>query len=332
MNLELEKKNTLCFYFDVRLGAEPIDKSKLLEWVKNNCEQYCYQLEKGEDSAYLHYQMRIKLRARNTPNKIYKSLLPIITKNHKGVYIAPTSNENKKNYFYVTKEDTRVEGPWSNLETKEENNDIYIPKRFRNFKEKMYPYQRHIWDMAEIEADDRTINILYSPDGCEGKSTISSFCHVMQKGIEIFPRNDAEKVLEDLCDILMKKNERDPKLIFIDLPRAMKKDKLFGLISAIEMIKKGYACDRRYEYKEWWFEPPHIWVFSNFLFDEKLLSKDRWKIYAINEDRELEKWTDEKETIRLWKEENKKKKLSYSDKKKILLSEESNSDDNNSIL
>jgi len=84
-----------------------------------------------------------------------------------------------------------------------------------------------------------------------------------------------------VCDILMAKQMRDPKCIFIDLPRAMDKKHLRGLFTAIEQIKKGKVFDTRYSYKEWWFDSPQVWVFTNIPPKTHYLSADRWNLYQI---------------------------------------------------
>ena len=102
------------------------------------------------------------------------------------------------------------------------------------------------------------------------------------------PVNDSEKLIYSVCDILTAKQERDPKIVFVDMPRAMDKQKLGGMYTAIEQIKKGKVYDLRYTYKEWWFNAPQVWVFGNMEPDLRLvMSMDRWKIWTINEEMEL---------------------------------------------
>jgi hypothetical protein len=67
----------------------------------------------------------------------------------------------------------------------------------------------------------------------------------------------------------------------IDMPRAIKKDKLNGFYSAIESLKDGYAFDDRYKFVEKIFDSPCIWVFTNTYPDTDLLSEDRWKFWHV---------------------------------------------------
>ena len=71
------------------------------------------------------------------------------------------------------------------------------------------------------------------------------------------------------------------------MPRAFNKDKMHGIYTALETIKKGKVWDMRHSYKEWWFDSPRIWIFSNEYPDERLLSRDRWKFWEITDDKTL---------------------------------------------
>ena len=69
----------------------------------------------------------------------------------------------------------------------------------------------------------------------------------------------------------------------IDMPRAMNKERLYGLFSAVESIKDGFAYDDRYHYKEKLFDCPNIWMFTNVEPDMGMLSRDRWRFYEVKD-------------------------------------------------
>jgi len=79
----------------------------------------------------------------------------------------------------------------------------------------------------------------------------------------------------------MGKSIRGTVPIFIDLPRAMDKSRLFGIYSAIEQIKSGWVYDTRNKWREWDFDSPHIFVTTNICPDENMLSADRWNIFTV---------------------------------------------------
>lgn len=256
-------KNALCPWdFTIPKDSATVDEVKTK--LKEMCKSWCFQLEKGEKTGYLHYQGRCSLKV--------KSRMPPLV--FKGIHWSPTSKVNQTNLFYVTKEDTRVQGPWADTDK-----EIYLPRQFRNIK--LYNWQQRVLDSANT-FDARKIDLIYDKDGNSGKSTIASICEILHNGIDMPPLNDFKELIALTCDICMERETRDPKIIFFDLPRALDKERLNGLYSAIEQIKKGKLYDCRYKYKHWWIDSPRCWVFSNHLPDTNMLSNDRWNIWTIN--------------------------------------------------
>jgi hypothetical protein len=182
--------------------------------------------------------------------------------------------------FYVTKEDTRIDGPWD--ERTEKN--LYIPRQFRDLK--LWDWQQSVIEISK-NFNDRDVNLIYDKKGNNGKSTLASICELKMNGIDLPPINDMKELIQTMCNICESKDLRNPNPIFMDLPRAMDKDRLNGIYTAIEQIKKGKLYDLRYKYKCYWIDSPCIWVFTNREPDENLLSRDRWKIYEIKKQKLL---------------------------------------------
>lgn len=269
---------TPCAVWDWTLSAKEGDadersKDTVVDVLKQMFKKWTFQLERG-DSGYLHYQGRgslIKKRRAGELNKLLGTL---------GVgdmHVTPTVTENTQGEpFYVMKADTRVDGPWSDNEK-----EVFIPYQYRGLMDRLFPYQQRIWDSADSR-DSRTINYIYCKTGNNGKSTIASLCDLNGRGLDLPPVNDSEKLIASVCDILMAKQCRDPKVVFVDMPRAMDKRKLGGMYTAIEQIKKGKVFDLRYSYKEWWFDSPQVWVFGNTPPDTSMMSMDRWRLWTIH--------------------------------------------------
>lgn len=199
-------------------------------------------------------------------------------------YFEPVSDKNVKGgetNFYVTKPDTRIDGPWSDKDI-----EIYIPRQYRGLENKLYTWQQEIWDKAD-EFEPRRVNLILDVTGCNGKSTLAAIMELYQRGVDMPPVNDAEKLTQSLADVLIASENRNPRTVFIDIPRSMRQDKLYGMYAAIEQIKKGKVVDTRYAYKQWWFDSPQVWVFTNTKPDMTYLSEDRWKFYAISEEKTL---------------------------------------------
>ena len=63
----------------------------------------------------------------------------------------------------------------------------------------------------------------------------------MYGALDLPPVGDHKELMQVCCDILMAKQEREPKLVFVDLPRGLTIDprKFAPFMVAIEQIKKG---------------------------------------------------------------------------------------------
>lgn len=260
------------YVFDFTAKADTNDKDSIISSLNTHCKHWVFQLEKGEKTGYLHFQGRcsFKIKQRNG-NKLKL----------KDAHFSPTHCDNTSNFDYVMKEETRQEGPW-----KDGDEADYIPIQYRNKLNNLFPWQNSVKDISKI-FNDRIINLIYDPIGDNGKSTIAHLLRLFHNGIVLPPLNDSDKLVFSCCDILMAKNIRKSIPIFIDLPRAMNKERLYGLYSAIEVIKSGYVYDTRNKYREWNFDSPSIWVFTNTEPELNMLSQDRWRTYTINTAKEL---------------------------------------------
>lgn len=250
---------------------------EIKSFLNGIAKHYVFQLERS-DKGYEHYQGRLSLiKKRRQPEalKLFKE---------PPNYFQPTVNPEyfKGDAFYMTKEDTRIAGPW-----KDTDKDEYIPRQYKGLLDRLYPYQQKIWDTRQV-FEPRKINLVYDPTGNNGKSSIASLCELYGDGIDVPPMNDMKEIIQLICDECMSKKLRNPSPIFIDLPRAMDKSRLFGIYTAIEQIKKGKLYDTRYNYKSWWIDSPQLWVFTNVMPDLAMLSKDRWVVYTINKQKEFE--------------------------------------------
>lgn len=269
--------------FDFTAYCDLVSQETLNEFLINYSKKWCYQKEQGEESGKLHWQGRISLKVRKRFGEV-KSWTKGLKDNLHTIHWSLTSNENTKNDFYVMKEDTRVAGPWSSEDIPE--TPAYIPRQYRDKMDTLRPFQEKIKDLS-MEYNDRTIHYIYCENGNKGKSTIANLMRIFNHGIILPPINDADKLVFSACNILMAKKIRNTIPIFIDLPRAMNQERLYGIFSAIEVIKSGYVYDTRNHYKDWDFDSPNIFVFSNIEPELSLLSRDRWIVWTIDDDDNL---------------------------------------------
>lgn len=262
--------------WDIRYNASTFDnENDLFDTIKGIAKHYVIQLEEG-DSGYKHYQGRISLIKKR--RKQEKHLLLKLFKDYPPNYLEPTSNPEhlKGDAFYMMKEDTRVDGPWT-------DKDEVIPltaqmKIFNSFTLRLY--QIALKEMA-CNFDMRKIDLVYDPNGNIGKSLFSEYLEYNGLAEEIPPFRLMDDIFQWVCSRPIK------KCYIVDMPRGMKKDKLGDFYSGIEIIKNGVAYDKRYNAKKIRFDRPRIFVFTNMLPEFSLMSADRWNVWKVGSAYEL---------------------------------------------
>jgi len=227
------------------------------------CKKWDFQQEECPTTGKKHFQGRFHLKVKERITGVIKKL--------PGWHLSITAKENINNNYYVTKEDTRVAGPWSS-----EDKERYIPRQIREI-EALRPWQEAILKNAG-EWDKRTINIIYDTTGNIGKTTLCTYLGVHGIGRKIPYSNDYRDIMRMVMDTAT------TRLYLFDLPRAIKKEHMYQFYAAVEEIKNGYAYDDRYNFREKWFDCPNIWIFTNTLPEWSLMSRDRWKVWNIVED------------------------------------------------
>lgn len=260
------KQNGIWVY-DFTIPADRVELGTLKDWCKTKCKKWVFQKERGED-GYVHYQVRVSLQKKKRVGKFVKEMVAL----NWGVHVTPTSEENSTNFNYVMKEETRIEGPWTDQDSK-------IPSHLQEIPV-WRPWQQKVVDSIK-KIEPRTINVIRDPRGNNGKSYLSSWLAVRKLARRLPAINDTKDVMRMVMDA------PKAKCYFIDLPRAQDKKRLHNLIAAIEEIKNGYAYDDRYQFKEEFFEVPNIWIFTNMWIPSELLSVDRWTLWTIDSDGQL---------------------------------------------
>jgi hypothetical protein len=256
------------YCFDFTIPAGELTDAEVLTKIKNIAKKGVFQLEEGELTKYRHYQGRISTIKKYRLSEIIK--LNIFS----GIHWSITSNANKGNFNYVSKDYTKI-GDTVDISAKPN----YIPRQIREISS-LYPWQESVVSTLS-EWDKRNINMIFDPEGNKGKSVLVGWIRAHKLGRALPPVNDFKDFLRMVCDL-----PTAPSYI-VDMPRALKKDKLWGFYAAIETVKDGYSYDDRYTFTEKTFDCPVIWVISNTLPDFSLLSRDRWKLWEITESREL---------------------------------------------
>lgn len=265
LSLSMANRNNPTAVWDFTAPSE-VSQEKIKKFLQKYCKKWCYQLELSE-SGYEHWQGRISLKSKERLTTLRKKL-------DDRVHWSITSNNGKDDDFYVSKEETRVKGPWK-------DSDPYIPRQVREITN-LYPWQKDVIKISE-KWDTRTVHCIIDQGGNIGKSTLCMYMAVHGLARKLPYCNDFKDVMRMVCDL------PTSKTYLIDMPKAISKEKLFQMYSAIEEVKNGYAYDDRYHFQEKFFDSPAVWVFTNKVPDESLLSRDRWRLHTI-EDNELVDW------------------------------------------
>lgn len=244
------------------------------DFMRGYAKKWAFQKEQGE-GGYLHGQGRMSLTSKKELHILCELMK---SEGLTGFHLSPTCTTVAKSadMFYVMKKDTRIDGPWSDKDVVE---DKIMTRQLDKIKE-LYPWQKSVKEYLK-NWDDRQIMCIVQPSGDVGKSGFCEYLEYHDLAYEIPPMNDMQDIMQCIMGINLKW-----KSFTIDMPKAMKKDKLAGFFAGLECLKNGVAYDKRYAFKKRRFDRPNIIVFTNSMPDTDLLSQDRWDFRSI-EDLEL---------------------------------------------
>lgn len=258
-----------CAVYDLTVKAEGRNKDMLMEEFRSKCKKYVFQLEKGEETGYLHFQCRLSLVKKTTIAGAIALL------GHLG-HVSVTSTNGHKSDFYVMKEQTRVDGPWS-----DQDEPRPVLRTVLKMEESgLYPWQASLLEKVR-EYDDRTVHLVIDVHGNNGKSSFTKYVWQKKLGQPVPPMSSAEDLVQFVKSLPIS------RLYLIDMPRAMKKKKLYGLYSGIETIKNGMLYDKRYKGSFTYIDEPNIIVFTNTPPKMSYLSRDRWQLHSIDANHHL---------------------------------------------
>lgn len=263
--------NAVCGY-DFRYNADDLCPDDIRNYLEGIAKRYVFQKEKG-DTGYIHYQGRlslIKKRRKHEAIKLFGSAPN---------YFEPTTNPEfyKGDAFYQVKKDTRIDGPFTDkdeIKIKTAQLKLFLGWGLR-------PYQERIVKESQI-FDMRKINLIWDTTGCCGKSILSEYMEYLGLSEEV----PSYRLMDDIFQWVATRPIK--KCYIVDMPRGMKKDKLGDFYSGIEVIKNGVAYDKRYKATKIRFDRPRIFVFTNTLPNLELMSQDRWVIWKITKDYDIE--------------------------------------------
>ena len=140
------------------------------------------------------------------------------------------------------------------------------------------PFQKSIIDIVEKPAGDRDIQWVYSLCGKYGKSLLAEDL-VKRYDALVIHVDAAKDSLKRIRDHRKKSDTFAQKpVLIIDIPRS-KSTHTKPLYTTLETIQGVYGE---------WTTPPHILVFANTSPDVDKLTPDRWHVYLITSEYELQ--------------------------------------------
>lgn len=143
---------------------------------------------------------------------------------------------------------------------------------------KLYPWQEDIECMLATPADDRSIYWIWENTGNTGKTAfIKHYCINTENCLVV---GGSCKDAYHLLNKMVNDEGKEPNVIFWNLCRSD-----YDILSykAVEGIKDGIFCSPKYDSTMVMFNPCHVVIFCNLPPKLDKLSKDRWKIYKIDE-------------------------------------------------
>lgn len=253
-------KNAICV-FDFTCCVEKQEWKKIVEWLNTIAKHWVFQKEKAPTTGYIHWQGRFSLKTKSRT-------IPYCPDGK----CSATSEPASKNFDYVMKEDSRVDGPWNDIDYSKEY--VYIQKRFRDCK--LNGWQQMLLDTVLGCNSDRKIHVVVDDAGGSGKTFWKGYMMSFYKA-KIIPSSmsSAEDMLQALCD--MTENGWEG-IVIVDLPRATREDYWYKLACALETIKSGILYDKRYHFRQTIIEPPKLMVLCNNEPPEGVFSRDVWNI------------------------------------------------------
>lgn len=249
------------------LPARTLVEEMLRKW---GAKHWVYQHERGGKENRDHWQVQVQLNSKKRRTWLLRNLPDGMER--KWVTVGATSEKGSTGAFnYCMKDDgTRVAGPWS-------DKPIYQGQDLLVMNNPL-PWQQEVIDMVNAPPDDRTVVWIHEPVGGVGKSKLLKYLRWKNLACRV-PIGTAGQ----LRSAMIAKGAH--RCYVVDFPRVLgKDDAVADIFAALEELKNGWVETAFYgKPGELLMEPPHVIVMSNDKPNLKLASKDRWKVFQLEE-------------------------------------------------
>lgn len=257
-------------------------KSSLIKFFNYTCDHVCFQKERGKIAKKLHWQGCLTLTGVRQSKKSVLELFKYRFKNVSGLTLSRTHSKEAAE-SYVTKSETRVEGPFYAGKKNKFSEEFANSIELRAWQNDLFNF------LKQKEKFLRNRKVIYVEDteGGWGKSTFVRWLRIGQKDFSFraLPISGVDR-LASAVNAIIKDSTLD--IVGFDLTREQGRDQTKeDLFAAIESIKNGYVIDVMYgKFNEAIFDPPILIIFSNieFLSIRRYLSYDRWIVCKPTKD------------------------------------------------
>ena len=140
------------------------------------------------------------------------------------------------------------------------------------------PWQQSVLDDLVGDRSSRTVHWIFEPTGNTGKSFLAKYLVLAHSAILCSGKST------DVLHAVAKAVEAGvlPRLIIFDVPRVSAQYLSF---TGLELIKNGCCHSSKYEGAQLLFPNPAVICFANSMPDREKLSKDRWRIWEIKDNK-----------------------------------------------
>ena len=171
-----------------------------------------------------------------------------------------------------------------------------LRKQSEEFKDKLYPWQKYVYDIFKQVPDMRKIYVVLDKDGGNGKTTLQNILTDLHPDEVVDIKNGNTRDMTYLV-----KNPGKYKMIQLNLTRQTIDT---VNLSAMELFKDGNFVSMKYTPKKIRMEPPHVFIYTNTALKWENLTEDRLEIIHLS--REYKEGF-KKYTLLEWKDINGKK-------------------------
>lgn len=144
------------------------------------------------------------------------------------------------------------------------------------------PWQSDVLEIISEKPDSRTITWIYEHNGNVGKSFLARY--LACRSDTVISSGKASDIFNQVKTLI--DNGSQPKVVVCDIPRVAKD---YVSYQALENLKNGYLYSGKYEGGKCVFPHLHVVCFANQMPEIQKMSKDRWLIYTIKEEKLFEK-------------------------------------------